>query len=124
MTEKAQLRLYTIDALPEGAEAGDLVIVGAVRAADIIRDVREIWRNIIGGNMSRYTELLEETLSLARRKFEEELLRRGYSGAVGVRISHPSVTERSADVIIYGTGFRWAEIQSSLSNARTADNAS
>lgn len=95
--------------LPADAELGELVVVGHVRATNVFRDIREAWRNLVGGDLQRYTILLEETLASAQAKFRAELLRQGYDGAVGVRFSHPGITERGADVVIYGTGIRRRE---------------
>lgn len=113
MDEKLRaLRLVNIETPPGGWEAveiGELVSVAVVQASNIVRDVREMITNAFGGRMKRYEALLELTLQRAELRFREELLAKGYDGALGVRYAHPTVVDGGAELIVYGTGFRWRQ---------------
>ncbi len=106
----AQIRLITIETPPGGHDAveiGEMVTVAVVEASNIIRDVRELVTNALGGRMKRYEALLEIALARAETRFREELLSRGYDGALGVRFAHPTVVDGGAELVVFGTGFRW-----------------
>ena len=105
--ETSPIRLFTIHEPPEPIELGELVMVAHVEAADIVRDLLERWRNLTGGHMTRYRHLLNSAMAEARSLFCKKLEAEGYHGAVGIRIAHPNIVEGGAEIIIYGTGFRW-----------------
>ena len=88
---------------------GELVFATAVSAANIIRDFREHITNTLGGQMSRYEELVEETVSRALANLEEKATAAGYDGVLGVRISHPSLVDGGVEVVVYGTGYHLTE---------------
>ncbi len=108
MIDAKDVRLFTVDApdLGHAIEHGEMVSVAAVEASNIIRDAIEYIRNIFGGRMSRYEGLLDRVLASGEARFREELARRGYHGAVGVRYAHPNVVAGGAELIVYGTGYR------------------
>lgn len=108
--ELAQIRLISLETPPGGPDAveiGEMVSVAVVEASNIIRDVRELVTNALGGRMKRYEALLEIALKRGEARFREELLARGYDGALGVRFAHPTVVDGGAELVVYGTGFRW-----------------
>ena len=43
--------LYTSETLPREVELGDLLTVCAITAANVVKDVRENLRNLVGGEM-------------------------------------------------------------------------
>ncbi len=88
---------------------GELVYVCVVRAANILRDIREHITNTLGGKMRRYESLVDETLTEALAALESKAQGLGYDGVVAVRISHPRVAEGGVEVVVYGTGFNYLE---------------
>lgn len=90
-------------------EVGELVTATAVQASNIVRDVRELIVNVFGGQMTRYEGLLDATLERGLARFRVVLAQRGYHGALGVRFSHPKLVDGGAEIIVYGTGFRFAD---------------
>lgn len=100
-------------------ELGELVTAPAVQASNIVRDARELLINVFGGRMSRYEDLLEATVEQGLERFREKLAARGYDGALGVRFSHPKIVDGGAEVIVYGTGFRFSNPRPRLSETQT-----
>ncbi|MEL7372394.1 MAG: heavy metal-binding domain-containing protein [Myxococcota bacterium] len=90
-------------------EVGEMVTAATVQASNIIRDAHELLINIFGGRMRRYETLLEATVERGLERFRIELAQRGYDGALGVRFSHPKIVDGGAEIIVYGTGFRFTE---------------
>ena len=104
--------LISLETPPPGRriELGELVTAPAVQASNIVRDARELLVNIFGGRMARYEELLQATVQRGLERFREELAARGYDGALGVRFSHPKLVDGGAEIIVYGTGFRFSVV--------------
>ena len=90
------------------AEVGELIVVVVVYAANIVQDVRENIRNLVGGRMSHYEALIEKAIEQGLSDLEQKAAKQGYDGVLGVKITHPLVVEGGVEVIIYGNGYRLA----------------
>lgn len=101
--------LSSLETPPNGADVdiGEVVTVVSVQASNIVKDVRELITNALGGRMRRYEKLLEITVDGAMDRLREKLRAEGYDGALGVRIAHPTVVQGGAEIVVYGTGFRY-----------------
>lgn len=89
----------------DDVEVGEMLVVVTVYAANIVRDVRENIRNLVGGRMSHYETLVQTAVDQALADLEQKARERGYDGVIGVKISHPTVVEGGVEVIVYGNGF-------------------
>ncbi len=87
-------------------EIGELLVVVTVYAANIVQDVRENIRNLVGGRMAHYERLIEVAVEKALADLEAKAAAKGYDGVLGVKISHPSVVDGGVEVVVYGNGFR------------------
>lgn len=106
------MRLVTTETVDAEVTRGDMVFACAVTGANIIRDMREAITNTVGGNMIRYEALLDRTISRALNELAERAKAQGYDGVLGIRISHPTITSGALEVVVAGTGFRYATPQS------------
>jgi uncharacterized protein YbjQ (UPF0145 family) len=103
------MRLLTTDTVEGRAiDKGELVYACAVSGANILRDMREAVVNTIGGHMTKYEALLDKTIARALQALAERAGAQGYDGVLGVRISHPYITSGAIEVVVAGTGFRYA----------------
>lgn len=93
---------------PPDVEIGELLVVVVVYAANIVKDVRENIRNLVGGRMSHYEALIAKAVEQGLSDLEEKAARKGYDGVLSVKISHPLVVDGGVEVIIYGNGYRLA----------------
>jgi uncharacterized protein YbjQ (UPF0145 family) len=103
--------LISIEYMPDGRpiELGELVTVAVVQAGNIVRDFREMITNLLGGRMKRYENLLDATVERGKARFREKLAAEGYDGAVGVRFASPKIVDGGAELIIFGTGFKYLD---------------
>lgn len=100
--------LFTADDLRgEDIEMGELLSVCAVTAANVVKDIRENIRNLVGGEMRHYEILMQRTLDRAFARLEETAKSKGYDGVLGVRVAHPQVVEGGVEIIVYGNGFTY-----------------
>ena len=98
--------LIALDHLHEEVEIGELLVVVTVYAANVVKDVRENIRNLIGGRMKHYEGLIQSAIEQALTDLERKAKDKGYDGVIGVKISHPTVVEGGVEVVVYGNGFR------------------
>lgn len=87
-------------------EIGELLVVVVVYAANIVQDVRENIRNLVGGRMSHYESLIAKAIEQGLSDLEKKAASQGYDGVMGVKISHPLVVDGGVEVIVYGNGYR------------------
>lgn len=76
---------------------------GVVRAKHLGRDLMAALRNIVGGEIKEYTEMLEEARDIALRRMIEHARSMGANGVIGVRFMTASITTGAAEVFAYGT---------------------
>jgi uncharacterized protein YbjQ (UPF0145 family) len=98
--------LVALDVPHEDVEIGELLVVVTVYAANIVKDVRENLRNLVGGRMVHYEQLIQTALEHALADLETKARDKGYDGVLGVKISHPSLVDGGVEVIVYGNGYR------------------
>lgn len=80
-----------------------LVSGSTVRAKHVGRDIAASFKNLVGGELKGYTELLNEsrTESIGRMIKQAESL--GANAVVNVRFSTSSVAQGAAELYVYGT---------------------
>ena len=83
----------------------NLGVVGGstVRAKNIGRDFTQGIRNIFGGELLKYTELLEESRNEAIARMVADAASRGANAIVNVRFATSAVTAGAAELFAYGT---------------------
>lgn len=74
-----------------------------VRAKHVGRDIAAGLKNIVGGELRGYTELLEEARRDALRRMSEDAKAQGANAVVNVRLSTSSVTNGASELYAYGT---------------------
>lgn len=99
------MRLVSTEDIDEPVRRGELIYACAVSGANILRDMREVITNTIGGQMTRYEALLDKTIERALANLAARAHERGYDGVLAVRISHPVITNGAVEVVVTGTGY-------------------
>ncbi len=74
-----------------------------VRAKHIGRDMMASLKNIVGGELKGYTELLEESRQEALRRMLTQAEDMGANAVVNVRFATSSVAQGAAELFAYGT---------------------
>ncbi len=102
------MRIVTTDHLGDTPiRLGSVVFASAVVGANIVRDVRETITNYIGGNMTRYEFVLDQTIDRAMDILTARAKEKGYDGVVALRLSHPTIVMGALEVVATGTGFNY-----------------
>jgi uncharacterized protein YbjQ (UPF0145 family) len=74
-----------------------------VRAKHIGKDILASFKNIVGGELRAYTELLNEARADAVSRMVEEAQSLGANAVVNIRFSTSSVAQGAAELFAYGT---------------------
>ena len=74
-----------------------------VRAKHIGRDFMAGLKNIVGGELKGYTELLHEAREEALERMQQQAQSLGANAVVNVRFSTSSVAQGAAELFAYGT---------------------
>lgn len=80
-----------------------LVQGNTVRAKHVGRDIMAGLKNIVGGELQGYTELLDEARSEATARMINEAQALGANAVVNVRFSTSAVTQGASELYVYGT---------------------
>ena len=74
-----------------------------VRAKHIGRDIMAGLKNVVGGELTGYTELLSEARGEAIRRMSYQAENMGANAIVNVRFATSSVAQGAAELFAYGT---------------------
>lgn len=102
------MHLATTETVDRPIERGEIVYAVAISGANILRDMREAVVNTIGGHMTKYEALLDKTIARALDGLSERAREKGYDGVLGIRVTHPYITNGAIEVVVTGTGFKYA----------------
>lgn len=83
-----------------------LVHGSTVRAKHVGRDFAAGVKNIFGGELKGYTELLQESRAEALERMKAEAKALGANAIVNVRFSTASITAGAAEILCYGTAVK------------------
>ncbi len=87
-------------------ESLGVVSGSTVRAKNIGRDFTQGLKNILGGELHKYTELLEESRAEALSRMVSDAMSRGANAIVNVRFATSAVTAGAAELFAYGTAVK------------------
>ena len=85
-----------------------LVSGNTVRAKHVGRDFMAGLKNIVGGELKGYTELLQDSRQQATNRMIEQAKQLGANAIVNVRFATSSVAQGAAELYVYGTAVRLA----------------
>ncbi len=83
------------------------VVTGStVRAKHIGRDIMAGLKNLVGGELKGYTELLGEAREDALERMRQQAESLGANAVVNVRFSTSSIAQGAAELFAYGTAVK------------------
>ncbi len=102
--------MTTSDTIPgrEISETIGLVSANAVRARHVGRDILAGLKNLVGGQIGAYQQLLIESRQQAFEALREDAEQQGADAVVAVRMATAAVAQGAAEVLVYGTAVKLA----------------
>ena len=83
-----------------------LVQGSTIRAKHVGRDIMAGLKNLVGGELKGYTQLLVESRREATDRMVEQARQLGANAVVNVRYATSSVAQGAAELFAYGTAVR------------------
>jgi uncharacterized protein YbjQ (UPF0145 family) len=74
-----------------------------VRAKHLGRDFMASLKNIVGGELKGYTELLQDSRKQAVERMTEQAKQLGANAVVNIRFATSSVAQGASELYVYGT---------------------
>lgn len=81
----------------------DVVYGSTVRSKHVGSDFLSGLKNIVGGELTAYTELLEESRQEAMQRMVDKARLLGANAVVGIRFSTSNIAQGAAELFVYGT---------------------
>ncbi|MFU8925542.1 YbjQ family protein [Acinetobacter puyangensis] len=81
----------------------DVVYGSTVRSKHVGRDFMAGLKNIVGGELKGYTELLEESRQEAMQRMIDKAVQLGANAIVGIRFSTSNIAQGASELFVYGT---------------------
>ena len=103
--------LTNIEQVPgkQNLEHYGLVSGSTVRAKHVGRDFMASLKNIVGGELQGYTELLNDSRQQATERMITQAQALGANAIVNVRYSTSSVAQGASEIYVYGTAVKIEE---------------
>jgi len=86
-----------------------LVQGSTVRSKHVGKDIMAGLKNIVGGELKGYTELLQEARQEATERMIKQAQAAGANAVLNIRFSTSSITQGAAEMLAYGTAVVLAE---------------
>lgn len=102
------MKMTNTDFVPgyEVKEILGLVRGNTIQAKHIGKDIVAGFRNVVGGEIKEYTNLLSEAREIALKRMEEKAIKLGADAIINVRFMTASVMTSAAEILVYGTAVK------------------
>ena len=100
--------LTNIESVPGKNIVGHNGVVSGstVRAKHLGRDFMASLKNIVGGELKGYTELLQDSRNQAVERMTGQAKQLGANAVVNIRFATSSVAQGASELYVYGTAVR------------------
>ncbi len=95
---------YVVD--KEIKEILGLVRGNTVQAKHIGKDIMAGFRNVVGGEIREYTEMLSESREIALKRMEDKAKKLGADAVINIRFMTSSIMGGAAEILAYGTAVK------------------
>ena len=108
--ENCQMLLINIEYVPgKEIEALGLVKGTVVQSKNFGKDFMAGMKTLVGGEITGYTEMLNEARQIAMKRMVDEAEALGADAVINIRYGSASVMQGAAEVIAYGTAVKYKE---------------
>ena len=102
------MKIFTIETIPgQEYEALDTVKGTVVYSKNLGRDFMAGMKTLVGGEITGYTEMLNEARGIATKRMADAAQALGADAVVGLRYASSSVMQGAAEVVAYGTAVKF-----------------
>ena len=84
-----------------------LVKGSTIQSKHIGNDIAQSFKTLVGGELTAYTEMMNDARALATKRMVQEAEAMGADAIVGVRYGSAAVMQAAAEVMAYGTAVKF-----------------
>ena len=84
-----------------------LVKGSTIQTVNVLRDIGAGLRTLVGGEMKKYNEMMDNAREIATQRMIEEAKELGADAIVSVRYASSSIMQSAAEIMVYGTAVRF-----------------
>ena len=86
-----------------------LVKGGTIQSVNAFRDIGAGLKTLVGGELTKYTEMMNDARALATKRMVQEAEALGADAIIAVRYASSAVMQGAAEVLAYGTAVKYVE---------------
>ncbi len=102
------MKLLSIDHIPgQEIEALGMVKGAVVQTKHFGKDFMAGMKTLVGGEITAYTEMLNEARQIAVKRMVDEAMAMGADAVIGIRYSSAQMMQGAAEVVAYGTAVKY-----------------
>ena len=80
-----------------------------IQSKHLGRDIGNVLKSIVGGELRGYGEMLNEARAVATKRMMEEAEALGADAVVNLRYTTSTVMQGAAEILVYGTAVRYVK---------------
>ena len=84
-----------------------LVKGSTIQTVNAIRDIGAGLKTLVGGELTKYNDMMDKARALATERMVEEAERMGADAIVGMRYASSAIMQSAAEVMAYGTAVKF-----------------
>ena len=84
-----------------------LVRGSTIRSKNVVKDITQGLKTIVGGELKAYNEMMNEARAWATKRMVEDAEKMGADAIVNIRYASAAVMQGAAEVIAYGTAVKF-----------------
>ena len=86
-----------------------LVKGSMIQSVHFGKDIVNSFKTLVGGELTSYTEMMNEARAVATRRMSEEAEAIGADAVVNIRYTSSQVVQGAAEVMAYGTAVKFVD---------------
>ncbi len=92
-----------------GKEIETLSVVkgSMIQTKHIGRDIMSALKTLVGGELTAYSEMINEARAIATKRMVQEAENLGADGVVNIRYASSTVMQGAAEMLVYGTAIKF-----------------
>ena len=92
-----------------GKEIQTLSVVkgSMIQTKHLGKDIMAGFKTLVGGELTGYSEMINEARAIATKRMVEEAESLGADGIINIRYASSSVTQGAAEMLVYGTAVKF-----------------
>ena len=99
--------LSTTENIGRDYEVLGMVDGGTVQSVNALKDIGAGLKNLVGGELRKYTEMQESSRAIATERMLQKANALGADAVIAIRYSSSAITQAASEVMAYGTAVKF-----------------